>query len=130
MAYIQKALSCIVQTFDQRAYAFEVEEPYDLTIYQYGRCYKVNLNHQTCDYREFLAERLPCTHVFATCAKVSVNPSQFIDRIYHLDTLMNIYNSGFHPIGDIAHWPTAIGPRIVPNPSMVRASGRPKSTRI
>ena len=127
---IQKASSCIVRAFDRRACAFEVEEPYDPTTYQYGRCYKVNLNDRTCDCGEFQAERLPCAHVFAACAKVSVDPSQFVDRIFRLETLMNIYNSGFHPIGDEAHWPAIVGPRIVPNPSMVRASGRPKSSRI
>ena len=79
---VQKASACAVRLFDRRSFVFEVEEPYDPSTYQYGRCCKVNLTDRLCDCGEFQAEKLPCAHVFAACAKVSLDPSQFVDRIF------------------------------------------------
>ena len=91
-----------------------MEEPYDSITYQYGQTYKVNISDWTCDCGEFQAEKLPCVHVFTACAKVSINPCQFIDCIFQLDTIMNIYNNGFHPIGNAVHWPSPLGTMVVP----------------
>ena len=35
---VHKASSCFVRTFDRHSSAFEVQEPYDPTSHQYGRC--------------------------------------------------------------------------------------------
>ena len=64
-----------MQTFDCRASAFKVKEPYDPSTYQYGQCYKVNLNAWTCDCGELQVEKFPCAYVFVACAKVSLDLS-------------------------------------------------------
>ena len=116
--------------FDRHASVFKVKEPYDPITYQYRQCYKVNLSHWKCDCGEFQAKKLPCAHVFAACAKVFIYPCQFVDHIFRLDTIMNIYNNKFYLIGDAVHWPTLVGPRVVPDSLMICAFGRPKSTCI
>ena len=127
---IHKASSCAVQMFSYCVSAFKVEEPYDPPTYQYKRCYKVNLSDRIYNCGEFQVKKFPCAHAFAAYAEVSLNPCQVVDRIFWLDTIMNIYNNGFHPIGDAVHWPSLLGQRVVLNPSMICASSRPKSTCI
>ena len=127
---IHKASSCSVRAFDRRSSAFEVQEPYDPSNYQYGRCCRVNLTDRSCDCGEFQVEKFPCAHVFAACANVSLDPTQFVNRVFRLDTIMNIYSNEFQPIGDMVNWPNPSGPTLVPNPSMMRGQGRPRTSRI
>ena len=98
-----------MQTFDHCASTFEVKEPYNPSIYQYKWCYKVNISDEACDYGEFQVEKLPCAHVFVACTKLSLDPCQFVDRIFWLDTIMNMYNNRFHLIRDVVHWPSPLG---------------------
>ena len=80
-----------------------MQEPYDLMSHQYRQCCKVDLTNQSCDCGEFQAEKLSYAHAFATCANVSLDLIKFVDHIFQLDTMMNIYNNEFQPIGDVAH---------------------------
>ena len=56
-ACVHRASTFTVRTFDRRSSAFEVEEPYDPSSYQYGRCCKVNLTDRICDCGEFQVEK-------------------------------------------------------------------------
>ena len=127
---IQKASSCSVRAFDRRSSAFEVQEPFDPSSHQYGRCCRVDLTHRSCDCGEFQIQKFPCTHAFAACANVSLDPNQFVHHIFRLDTLVKIYNNEFRPIGDVANWPSTSEPTLLPNKSMIRRKGRPRSSRI
>ena len=80
-----------------------MEESYDPSNYQYRRCYKVNLIDQTCDCGEFQAKKFPYAYVFVAYTNVSLEPTQFMNCIFQLNAIMNIYNNEFRPIGDVIH---------------------------
>ena len=116
---IHKASTCLVRAFNRRSSAFEMQKPYNPLNYQYGWCYRVNLIYRSCDCREFQDKKFPCVHVFIACANVSMDPTQFVNCIFQLDTIMNIYNKEFQPIRDMINWHTLSGLTLVLDPSMI-----------
>ncbi|KAF7827633.1 uncharacterized protein G2W53_018797 [Senna tora] len=124
----ERASSSIVRMFDMDATQFEVEEPFDPQGHQFGRICRVNLRDKQCDCGEFQAHKYPCSHVIAACEYVSHDYLVYVDPVYRLETILNVYRSKFHPIGGEHHWPTVTGPTLVPNPSVLRLKGRPRST--
>lgn len=122
----ERASSSTVHVFDQDATMFEVEEPFYPQCQQFGRICKVNLRDRQCDCGEFQAHKYPCSHVIAACSQVSRDYLAYVDPVYRLDNILNVYRSQFQPIGGEERWPTVKGPVLVPNPSMLRLKGRPR----
>ncbi|CAH9125927.1 unnamed protein product [Cuscuta epithymum] len=74
--------------------------------------------------------KIPCSHVLAVCRQRSLSYAPFVDKFFSSDQYAATYHRVFKPIPDRDYWPNYNGPEIVHDPSMLRAKGRPKSTRI
>ncbi|KAE8682295.1 DNA polymerase eta, putative isoform 3 [Hibiscus syriacus] len=92
---------------------------------------RVNLRDRTCDCGFFQALKYPCSHVIATCSHTRQDYNHFVDPVYLLSEVFKVYEFEFPPIGnnkdpdEVQDWLP-----IVPNSSLLRERGRPKSNRI
>ncbi|XP_057734846.1 uncharacterized protein LOC130950361 [Arachis stenosperma] len=83
-----------------------------------------------CDRREsvFSVEELKPVDA---CVAASIEWGHFVDPVYTIVSIFNVYEREFLPIPDEKMWSPWYGACLKPNPAMRRkASGRPVSTRI
>ena len=77
------------------------------------------------------ANKIPCSHLIAVCAKYNHNATEFMDRFYRVEEWYHSYGPIFQPLKDRLEWPEPQERRIVmPNPRLIREKGWPKSIRI
>ena len=95
------------------------------------RSYRVLLAERWCDCGYFQALHYPCRHVLAACTYAQLDWTNYVDDVYRIQTVFNVYRMEFASITNEDDWPSYNGPRIRPNPELRRATeGRPISTRI
>ena len=86
---------------------------------------------KTCTCGKWEANKIPCSHLIAVCAKYNHDATEFMDRFYHVEERYHSYEPIFQPLKDRLEWSEPQERRIVmPNPRLIREKGRPKSTRI
>ncbi|XP_061365598.1 uncharacterized protein LOC133308881 [Gastrolobium bilobum] len=73
---------------------------------------------------------LPESHIAAATLSVRQNPFQYVDDIFLTTNLVQAYSFPWKPIGNEEAIPPSAGPMLIPETSMLRAKGRPRSTRI
>ncbi|MFQ6624111.1 hypothetical protein Gotur_004321, partial [Gossypium turneri] len=98
-----------------------------------GGQYRVHLRNMTCDCRKFDALRYPCAHVIAACQKLRLDPMSYVDKVYKLENMYNVWRHVFPPVSDTRKWPpVSLAPfKLLPDRELRRKpKGRPCSTRI
>jgi hypothetical protein len=129
--YRDKASHHRVRMYDSRTGSFEITTPVNpFTTNRGNHIQHVKLSEQSCTCGKWHQYKIPCSHVIAACAEVSVDVIQYIDPCYRLSERRACYDHSFMPISDPRNWQPLEGPIMRPNPSMKRKRGRPKSTRI
>ncbi|RYR29219.1 hypothetical protein Ahy_B01g053566 isoform E [Arachis hypogaea] len=92
---------------------------------------RVSLSARTCDCGYFQALHYPCRHVLAACSYCRLDWRTYVDDVYRLTTIFNVYKMGFSPPMADDLLPLYEGPQVIPDPGMMRATvGRPRTTRI
>ncbi|XP_017624984.1 uncharacterized protein LOC108468613 [Gossypium arboreum] len=98
-----------------------------------GGQYRVHLRNRTCDCGRFDALRYPCAHVIATCQNLRLDPMSYVDDVYKLEYMYNVWRHIFPPVPDERKWPSvSLAPfKLLPDKELRRKpKGRPCSTRI
>ncbi|MFQ6653151.1 hypothetical protein Gotur_024696, partial [Gossypium turneri] len=98
-----------------------------------GKQYHVHLRNNTCDCEMFDALRYPCTHVIAACQNLRRDPMSYVDEVYKLENMYNVWRHVFPPVLDERKWPpVSLAPfKLLPDRELHRKpKGRPYSTRI
>nr|POE69063.1 hypothetical protein CFP56_78762 [Quercus suber] len=86
---------------------------------------------RTCTCGKWEANKIPCSHLIAVCAKYNHDATEFMDRFYRVSERYQSYEPIFQPLKDRLEWPEPAERRkVMPNPQLIREKGRPKSTRI
>ena len=86
---------------------------------------------KTCTCGKWEANKIPCSHLIAVCAKYKHDATEFMDRFYRMEERYHSYKPIFQPLKDRLEWPKPQERRIVmSNPRLIREKGWPKSTRI
>ncbi|KAL5186707.1 hypothetical protein HKD37_05G012508 [Glycine soja] len=112
----EQTCSHIVRVYDIHSTRFEVEETFNPITQRGGQKWTVNLNGHYCQCGRYSALHYPCSHIIAACGYVSMNYYQYID---------------WWPLGNEAAIPPSDEAwTLIPDPTTIRAKGRPKSTRI
>lgn len=92
--------------------------------------FKVEMRRMSCDCGNFQVDRFPCRHAFACISKLRLKWETYVDDVYTLARIYQVYERPFKAIGHNDTWELYTGPEIHPNYTMLRkAKGRPKSTR-
>ncbi|XP_061369059.1 uncharacterized protein LOC133311947 [Gastrolobium bilobum] len=109
--------------------AYNVEH----TVFEVGpgwdRSYSVNLPQRFCQCGKFKALKYLCSHAAAAALSVRQNPLQYVDDVFLTTNLVEAYSYPLQPIGNEEAIPPSTGPQLIPDSTMLRAKGRPKSTR-
>ncbi|XP_020228125.1 uncharacterized protein LOC109809280 [Cajanus cajan] len=126
----QEATSHFVRRYDYESTRFEVEEIFNAVTQRGGKVFNVFLNERKCECGAFQAYRYPCSHAIAACAHVRIDPLTFVDAAYTNEYIKAAYSGQWFPLGSEENIQPTNGPRIVPDETMIRTKGRPKSTRI
>ncbi|XP_061366399.1 uncharacterized protein LOC133309621 [Gastrolobium bilobum] len=97
---------------------------------RWKRSYSVNLPQRFCQCGKFKAFKYPCSHVVAAALSVRQSAFTYVDDVFLTTNLVEAYSFPWEPIGNEEAIPEISGPKIIPDATMLRAKGRPKSTRI
>ena len=93
--------------------------------------HRVDLRGMTCTCGKWKANKIPCSHVIAICAKHKHDAQQFFDPCYSMSHRYHSYELVFQSLKDRLAWPDLEETRLVmPNLRLIRNKGRPTSTRI
>jgi hypothetical protein len=93
--------------------------------------FKVSLLERFCDCGDFQVDRYPCEHALPCIAKLNVRWIQYVDEVYTLHKICQVWARPFTPIGHRRTWPVFNDYTLCANIEMERkAKGRPKSNRF
>ncbi|KAH1212901.1 hypothetical protein GmHk_14G040970 [Glycine max] len=127
----EQACMHIVRVYDIHSTRFEVEESFNPITQRGGQKWTVNLNGHHCQCERYYALHYPCSHIIAACGYVSMNNYQYIDVVYTNEHILKAYSAQWWPLGNEAVIPPSDDAwTLIPDPTTIRAKGRPKSTRI
>ena len=127
----EQACSHIVRVYDIHSTRFEVEEAFNLITRHGGQEWVVNLNGHYCQCVRDSVLHYPYSHIIAACGYVSINYYQYIDVVYTNEHILKAYSAQWWPLGNEAAIPPSNDAwTLIPDPTTIRAKGRPKSTRI
>ncbi|KAL5128187.1 hypothetical protein HKD37_14G040479 [Glycine soja] len=127
----EQACTHIVRVYDIHSTRFEVEESFNPITQRGGQKWTVNLNGRHCQCGRYSALHYPCLHIIAACGYVSMNYYQYIDVVYTNEHILKAYSAQWWPLGNEAAIPPSDDAwTLIPDPTTIRAKGRPKSTRI
>ncbi|XP_061347802.1 uncharacterized protein LOC133293280 [Gastrolobium bilobum] len=110
--------------------AYNVEH----TVFKIGagweRLYSVNLPQRYCQCGKFKAFKYSCSHAVAAALSVRQSAFTYVDDVFLITNLVEAYSFPWEPIGNEEAIPEISGAKIIPDSTMLRAKGRPKSSRI
>ncbi|XP_022145141.1 uncharacterized protein LOC111014656 [Momordica charantia] len=92
----------------------------------------VDLQTQTCTYREFDYFKVPCSHAIAVASSRSINPYTLCDEAYTVNSWMLAYAEPIFPVGSSSTWkssPGFVNIDVQPPKKVVRV-GRRQTVRI
>ena len=93
--------------------------------------HRVSLIDMTCMCGKWEANKIPCSHLIAVCAKHNHDATEYMDHFYHMKERYHSYELIFQPLKDRLEWPEPEERRIVmPNPQLIHRKGWPKSMKI
>ncbi|KAK5819784.1 hypothetical protein PVK06_024807 [Gossypium arboreum] len=98
-----------------------------------GGQYRVHLRNRTCDCGRFDTLRYPCAHVIVACQNLRLDPMSYVDDVYKLEYMYNMWRHIFPLVPNERKWPSVLlAPfKLLPDRELRRKpKGRPCSTRI
>ncbi|PPS00222.1 hypothetical protein GOBAR_AA20438 [Gossypium barbadense] len=98
-----------------------------------GGQYRVHLRNRTCDCRRFDALHYPCAHVITACQNLRLDPMSYVDELYKIEYMYNMWGHVFPPVPDEHKWSSvSLAPfKLLPDRELrSKPKGRPCSTRI
>ena len=112
--------------------SYQVDTPHNPGSAGHGdHTHGVNLLQRSCTCQKWKLYKIPCSHVIAVCIRYQRDAEQYIDPCYSVDALFRSYAPIFPALKDRLSWPDPEETRrVLPNPRLIRAKGRPVSTRI
>ncbi|KAH7848827.1 hypothetical protein Vadar_008632 [Vaccinium darrowii] len=121
-----------VIVINRAAGLYEVHTPMNPTSpYKGNHKHTVELSMHRCTCNKIQLWKLPCSHVIAVCKKMRLDPRQYFNKYWSIDTTIFMYGSlTFKPLPDVPYWPPYNGPRVLPDTERLRGRGRPRVNRL
>ncbi|PPS20303.1 hypothetical protein GOBAR_AA00287 [Gossypium barbadense] len=79
-------------------------------------------HHRTCDCGVFDALRYPCTHAIAACQNLRLDPMTYVNQVYKIKYMYNVWRHVFPLIPDERKWPSvSLAPfKLLPDRELLR----------
>nr|POE81653.1 putative galacturonosyltransferase 13 [Quercus suber] len=128
----EKAKLHMVRRMSKQHCLYTVETQSSLLITGGGaHTHRVSLMDSTCTCGKWEANKIPCSHLIAICAKYKHDAMEFMDRFYRVSEWYQSYKLIFQPLKDRLEWPEPAERRkAMSNSRLIREKGHPKSMRI
>ncbi|KAH6836427.1 hypothetical protein C2S53_016486 [Perilla frutescens var. hirtella] len=92
--------------------------------------FMVDLQHRTCDCREFELDLIPCSHAAAAIRFSGGHIYEFVDRCYKTETVVSMYDSVIMGLPSLEEWILPpYGSPLVLAPVIKKQAGRPRMPR-
>ncbi|KAH6831603.1 hypothetical protein C2S53_010578 [Perilla frutescens var. hirtella] len=92
--------------------------------------FMVDLQHRTCDCREFELDLIPCSHAAAAIRFSGGHIYDFVDRCYKTETVVSMYDSVIMGLPSSEEWISPpYGSPLVLAPVIKKQAGRPRMSR-
>ena len=100
-AYQEKAkLHMVIRmSVQQQLYTVETQSSL-LNIDEGVQTHRVSLVDRTCICGKWEANKIPCSHLIAVCAKYKHDAMEFMDHFYHVEERYHSYKPIFQPLKD------------------------------
>ncbi|KAH6833345.1 hypothetical protein C2S53_005462 [Perilla frutescens var. hirtella] len=103
---------------------------YEVSSNKDGTRYSVNLEQMTCDCRRWDISGIPCTHAISAINAEGLDPEDFVNHCYSVETYTNVYNHAIMPMCHDELWSkTGHIPPLPPSFLKKKKMGRPKKDR-
>lgn len=93
-----------------------------------GVQYKVNLPNKQCGCRKWEISGISCIHAITAMGFNNLEPLDFVDDCYKVETYMRTYDNTMGPINGRDMWPSTDNVPLLP-PDVKKRAGRPKKAR-
>ncbi|KAH6764583.1 hypothetical protein C2S51_015832 [Perilla frutescens var. frutescens] len=99
--------------------------------FEVGReSFMIDLQHRTCDCREFELDLIPCSHAAAAIRFSCGHIYDFVDRGYKTETVVSMYDSVIMGLPSPEEWILPLyGSPLVFAPVIKKQAGRPRMSR-
>ncbi|KAK5784865.1 hypothetical protein PVK06_039404 [Gossypium arboreum] len=67
--------------------------------------YRVHLRNRTCDCGRFDALRYSYVHIIVACQNLRLDPMSYVNEVYKLETMYNVWRHVFSHVSDKRKWP-------------------------
>ncbi|KAL8463285.1 hypothetical protein ACS0TY_034073 [Phlomoides rotata] len=95
----------------------------------YGKQFAVDLGMRTCSCSSWNLSGIPCNHAISAITNENLDPEDFLDDCYNIETYKRVYAPAILPIAGQTEWaPTLFIPPMPPN--FGKKLGRPSSSRF
>ncbi|KAH1046602.1 hypothetical protein J1N35_037386 [Gossypium stocksii] len=94
---------------------------------------QTHLWNRTCNCGRFDVIRYPCAHAIATCQNLCLDPMSYVDDVYKIEYMYNVWRRVFQPVPDERKWSSvSLAPfKLLPDRELrCKPKGRPCSSRI
>ncbi|KAH1108397.1 hypothetical protein J1N35_012165 [Gossypium stocksii] len=71
-----------------------------------GGAFRVHLRQRTCDCERFNALHFPCAHTIVTCSNQCLNHMSFVDKVYRVKHMYNVWRNVFPLVPNERMWPS------------------------
>ncbi|KAL4397361.1 uncharacterized protein [Arachis hypogaea] len=115
---LQASRNMRVDLYDRGNSEFVIEELAPTTGRIAMSVCRVSLSARTCDCRYFQALYYPCRHVLVACSFCRLDWRTYVDEVYRMKTVFNVYKMGFSPPIQDDLLPVYEGPRVIPDPTI------------
>ncbi|KAH1114521.1 hypothetical protein J1N35_007899 [Gossypium stocksii] len=98
-----------------------------------GGVYRIHLRNRTYDYGRFDPLHFSCAHAIAAYSNQRLGLMSFVDQVYKLEKLYNVWRQVSLPIPDERMWPpiSSVPFKLLPDRRLRhKPKGRPMFTRI
>ena len=99
----------------------------------YQQAYRVHLKNRTYDCGRFDTLCYPCAYVIAACQNLRLDFMNYVDEVYKIEYIYNVWRHVFPPIPDERKWPfVSLAPfKLLSNRELrCKLKCRPCSSRI
>ncbi|KAL8536482.1 hypothetical protein ACS0TY_011909 [Phlomoides rotata] len=94
-----------------------------------GKQFAVDLGMRTCSCSSWNLSGIPCNHAISAITNENLDPEDFLDDCYNIETYKRVYAPAILPIAGQTEWaPTLFIPPMPPN--FGKKLGRPSSSRF
>ncbi|XP_050254176.1 uncharacterized protein LOC126700180 [Quercus robur] len=127
----QKIAGHTVRNFNHAEGVYQVVTPYNDHRGGGGNhSHEVRIFARTCGCRKWQNLKIPCSHAIKVLQDLHLNATNYIDPCYSLNNAILTYSHNFVVPKSESEWRDVSGPRWVPDPLLLRGTGRPVKSRI